>query len=280
MGARYRGVTAMWVTEHDTKPTWATLTAEWSTALRAVNRSEGTIRNYVHYTRQIARRCPDPLAVGTADLQAVLACRRWGAETRKNARAAMVAFYRWAHASGYVERDPTLLLAPVSVPPGVPRPIPEPVLQRSLMSLYGRERLMVLLGAYAGLRASEIAQVRGSHLDDGILYVTGKGGKVRRVPIIHVELLAALERVGDDWLFPNGRGTHLSPGHVTRLLSNVLPDHWTAHPLRHRMATTGYAATHDLLAVGRVLGHSRPETTQRYTLVPDDSLLAVVRGAA
>lgn len=138
---------------------------------------------------------------------------------------------------------------------------------------------MMLLAAHAGLRCVEIAQVRGSDLVNGRLYVKGKGGKTRTVPIVNRELVAALaEKPG--WLFPNGRGSHLSPGHVSRLLSDALPEHWTAHTLRHRMATAGYAATRDLLAVGRVLGHARPETTQRYVLLPDDAVMAVINGAA
>ena len=130
------------------------------------------------------------------------------------------------------------------------------------------------------MRCAEIAQVAGADLVDGVLRVRGKGGKVRRVPVTNPELLAALERSGGAWLFPNGLGGHLSAGRVSRLLSDALPEGWTAHTLRHRMATRGYAATRDLLAVGRVLGHSRPETTQRYVLLPEDALLDVVRGAA
>ena len=40
------------------------------------------------------------------------------------------------------------------------------------------------------------------------------------------------------------------------------------------------AGTHDLLAVGAVLGHARPETTQRYVRLPDDSLRAAIAAAA
>lgn len=260
---------------------WQGAVAEWVTAMRAAGRSEGTIRLYRHYMRQVSTRYPaGPWRLGTADLQAVLARRGWSAETRKSARAAIARFYRWGHGMGYVAHDPALLLDPVTVPAGVPRPMPDPLLERTLLTLGGRERIMALLAAYAGLRCAEIAQVGRDDLVAGVLYVHGKGGKTRRVPIEHPELLAAFERAEDGWLFPNGLGGHLTPGRVSRLLSDVLPDGWTAHTLRHRMATAGYAATRDLLAVGRVLGHSRPETTQRYVLMPDDALLAVVRGAA
>lgn len=84
----------------------------------------------------------------------------------------------------------------------------------------------------------------------------------------------------DGWAFPNGKGSHLSPGHVGRLLSRAMPEGWTAHTLRHRMASTAYAATRDLLAVGAVLGHSRPETTQRYVRLPDDAVRAAVAAAS
>jgi len=41
-----------------------------------------------------------------------------------------------------------------------------------------------------------------------------------------------------------------------------------------------YAANADVFALGQVLGHSRPETTQRYVRLPSDALLAGVRAAA
>jgi len=46
------------------------------------------------------------------------------------------------------------------------------------------------------------------------------------------------------------------------------------------MATMAYAGTRDLLAVGALLGHSRPETTQRYVKIPDDALREAARAAA
>lgn len=57
-------------------------------------------------------------------------------------------------------------------------------------------------------------------------------------------------------------------------------DGWTAHTFRHRLATRAYAGTRDLLAVSELLGHSRPETTQRYVLLPDDALVAAVEAAS
>lgn len=45
-----------------------------------------------------------------------------------------------------------------------------------------------------------------------------------------------------------------------------------AHTLRHRFATTAYAATHDLFVVAELLGHESVETTEHYVAMPDGRL--------
>lgn len=260
--------------------TWDEAISEYTTALRAARRAPGTVRLHRHYLRGLARQAPGgPWSVTTGHLRRALAVPRWSAETQKSARATFAGFYRWAHLAGYIETDPAVTLAPITVPPAQPRPAPESVLVRALAVADARERLMLLLAAYAGLRCAEIAQVHSRDLVGGLLYVHGKGGKTRVVPVEHPELVEAFAHA-DGYLFPSPAGGHLTPGHVTKLLSRVLPDGWTGHTLRHRFATRSYAGTRDLLAVGAVLGHSRPETTQRYVLMPADALAAVVRAAA
>lgn len=258
---------------------WPTAITTYSTALRAARRSPGTVRLHTHYLRHLAADCPCPWVVTTTDLRRALDVAHWSAETRKSARSTYVGFYRWAHGEGLVDEDPTLRLASITVPPGKPRPAPEHVLARGLLAADARERTMLLLAAYAGLRCAEIAGVHRDDLVDGMLYVTGKGGKTRVVPVEHPELVEAITSA-PGWVFPSPAGGHLTPGRVTRLLSNVLPDGWTGHTLRHRFATRAYAAGGDVLALGQVLGHSRPETTMRYVLLPPDALWRVVRGAA
>lgn len=259
--------------------TWQDAFTLYATHLRAARRSSGTIRLHRHYLRRLADRARSPWTVTTNDLRRFLDVPGWAPETQKSARAAVVAFYRWALAEGHIDVDPTAALSPVTVPAGVPRPAPETALRRALATADTRERTMLLLAAYAGLRCAEIAQVHHDDLTEGMLYVTGKGGKVRIVPVEHPELVAAFARA-KGYLFPGRVDGHLSPGYVTKLLSEVLPDGWTGHALRHRFATRSYARNSDPFALGKVLGHSRPETTLRYVQVPHESLLRVVRGAA
>ncbi|MBK5250822.1 MAG: tyrosine-type recombinase/integrase [Actinomycetales bacterium] len=258
---------------------WPCAITEYATSLRAARRSPGTVRLQVHYLHRLAGATASPWGVTTADLRRALDVPLWSAETRKSARSAYVGFYRWGTAEGMIDPDPAERLAAISVPPGKPRPAPERVLEKALMVAGPRERVMLLLAAYAGLRCAEIAAVHHRDLVDGILYVVGKGGKTRVVPVEHPELIAAIART-DGWMFPSPRGGHLTPGCVTKLLSGILPGHWTGHTLRHRFATRSYAANADVFALGQVLGHSRPETTMRYVLLPPEALWRVVRGAA
>lgn len=88
--------------------------------------------------------------------------------------------------------------------------------------------------------------------------------------------LALLIRSANGYLFPGRWSGHVESSYVGRHLSDLLGDGWTAHSLRHRYATTTYAATRDLLLVSKLLGHASVETTQRYIAMPDDRLRAAV----
>lgn len=258
---------------------WNDVLDLYAQAQRAAGRSRGTINLHRHYLRNLAELVRLPGSATTAQLVSFLAVDHWAPETRKSARAAVCGFYRWAHGSGLVEEDPAAGLPAVRVPAGRPRPTPEHLVRVLVRHEDARLGLMAMLAAYAGLRAGEIARVHARDVAGDTLIVHGKGGKVRGVPVVNEELLARLAQLSG-WAFPNGKGSHLSAGHVSRVMSRAMPEGWTAHTLRHRAATQMYGGTLDLLAVGAVLGHSRPETTQRYVLLPDDALRAAVRAAS
>jgi integrase len=139
---------------------------------------------------------------------------------------------------------------------------------------------MLLLGAYAGLRRSEIARVNASDVDGEVLEVLGKGRKVRRIPI-HDRLAPHLRHL-DGWAFPSTRlpGKPVGPTYVRDRLADVLPDPWTPHSLRHRFATVTYRACRDITVVQRLLGHAKLEQTMGYVLVDQDDLRAAVRAVA
>lgn len=263
---------------HTVDSGWNQALAAYATAQKAAGRSPGTLRLHRYYLQRLAASHRSPWRTTRPDLEEFLAQDRWAPETRKSARAAVRGFYRWAHGMGHIDDDPSLGLPPVHVPASVARPTPEHLVRR-LTQEDGRIGLMAMLAGYCGLRRSEIARLHSRDLVGDELVIRGKGGRQRAVPVTSPVLLTELRQV-EGWVFPNGHGSHLSPGHVGRLLSEAMPQGWTAHTLRHRMASTAYAATRDLLAVGAVLGHSRPETTQRYIRVPNDALRAAVEAAS
>lgn len=65
---------------------------------------------------------------------------------------------------------------------------------------------------------------------------------------------------------------------VGKVLARLLGQGWSAHTLRHAAASRWYAVERDLRAVQELLGHSKPETTARYTAVPGDARRAAVCG--
>lgn len=79
--------------------------------------------------------------------------------------------------------------------------------------------------------------------------------------------------------FPGRIDGHLSPAHVGKLISRLLPDGASLHGVRHRFATRVYRQTGgDVFVVQQLLGHASPETTQRYVLVDDMRLRAAIEG--
>ena len=259
---------------------------EWQVAMRgyltylaASGASAATIRLRRHYIVAFARTTTAPFNVDALDLTSFLATSGWAPETRKSARASLRAFYGWALTCGHINVNPATSLPTVTVPPGQPRPAPDDVFSLALARADARGRLLLMLGAYCGLRRAEIAQVHTRDLVAGSLRVTGKGGRTRIVPV-HPSLLGILEDADPGYLFPGLTNGHLSPKRVGEIIADLLGSGWTAHTLRHRFASRAYAVDRDLRAVQELLGHSTPDTTARYTAIPDGALRAAVAGVA
>lgn len=266
----------------------------WSAEMRASGKSPHTISLRMHYVKDLAKINTEPRAINRTDLINWLGRERWGPEARKSARGVVVGLYRWAVAAGMVELSPAETLPSVAVPRGVPHPTPDRVVADAFGNASDRDRLIIMLGALAGLRRAEIAAVHDNDLGDGVLYVTGKGARERAVPLhplvrqaLNTEL--ELRRTGahgsghrywpgdgTGWLFPGSDNGHLSPNAVGKVLSKLLAGPWTGHSLRHRFASLAYAVDRDLLAVSSLLGHSRAETTERYTAIPAGARSAAV----
>jgi integrase len=131
------------------------------------------------------------------------------------------------------------------------------VLEDAIAAGSSEQRLMLLLGAYAGLRLGEIARVHSDDLTAEGLRVVGNGGVTRVVPV-HPRLRPELAKILG-WAFPSSAqpGQHVGADYVHSRIRPLLGDH-TVHSLRHRFASRAYAGTRDLRAVQTLFGHSKP----------------------
>jgi integrase/recombinase XerC len=164
-----------------------------------------------------------------------------------------------------------------------------------------RDRAILELFYASGLRLSELV---GLDLDDvnvsaQMVRTLGKGGKQRLVPFNksaasairaylkdRAELVgpSPRQRKGGDPLFVNYRGTRLTVRSVDRLvrrhaLSSHVREGVSPHALRHSFATHLLQRGADLRSIQELLGHSRLNTTQRYTHVNAAQLLDVYQKA-
>ncbi len=246
----------------------------WSTWMAAQAMSAATVESRLGLVRRVATAAHvDPTELGPIDISEYLARPGLSAGTRSTYHAALRAWSDYLQLTGVRIDDPMRALRAPRVAKWEPRPIETVHLQALLARpLHRRTRMMVMLAAFAGLRVSEVAAVRGEAFDQGaeLLHVVGKGGKPRRVPL-HGELLAAA--VGwpvEGWWFPGRRpGEHVRSGSVSDTISDAMraagiDRPYTPHSLRHWFGTTLVEEGADLRTVQVLLGHSSLATTQVY----------------
>ena len=194
--------------------------------------------------------------------------------TRSNDLANLRAFYKWCARWEHREDDPTRRIDAPKVSKGLPHPTSRTDLRNLLDGALPPDLTRaVALGAYAGLRVSEVAALdwRDVDLEARRARVLGKGQKWR---------LVALGVILIDYLLPDtgrnvvtGTDEVHSAAQLQRRVNRAMKAagiDGTFHSLRHRYGTLAYQATRDLVAVGRQMGHTSPVTTVIYAAASDD----------
>lgn len=193
--------------------------------------------------------------------------------------------------------DPTLLIER----PRMPRSLPKALAEREIEGLLNapdvettlglRDRAMLELMYASGLRVSELVELplAALNLRQGVLRVTGKGGKDRLVPVGELALerieayLAAARPVlakgrQPAALFLSKRGEGMTRQMFWTLIKRyaqrvgIVAKRISPHVLRHSFATHLLNHGADLRALQMLLGHSALSTTQIYTLVAKEGL--------
>ena len=147
----------------------------------------------------------------------------------------------------------------------------------------------IRLLAFTGCRRSEILTLRWEHVDFDAaclrLPESKTGAKIVYLNAPALEVLASITRIDDNPYVIVGRrpGSHLidlqSPWQRIRREARL--EGVRLHDLRHSYASVGAGAGLSLPIIGKMLGHSRAETTERYAhLAPDPLKTAVERVGA
>ncbi len=237
---------------------------------------------------------PSLTAVRRTDLLAWMA--RGLAEGVKTSTAArrlsgLRRFYRFLLREGVIAEDPTLRIDS----PRLPRRLPDSLTEEEVESLLAepdpavpielRDRAMLEILYGCGLRVSELTQLRVDqvNLRQGVVRISGKGGKERLVPLgeeaVDWLLRYMKEARGEllkgrscDALFPGNRPEAMTRQtfwyRVKHYASRVgIRKHLSPHTLRHAFATHLLNHGADLRVVQMLLGHSDLSTTQIYTHV-------------
>lgn len=255
----------------------------WSLAMRAEGHSEKTVELRCGAARVAARMAGRPLRqLSVEDWREFLASYP-NPSTKATYHAAAVRLCRFMVAEGLRPDDPTERIKPPRVPRGVPRPCTTTALAEMLTAA-GAHRPMLMLAAYQGLRAAEVAKVRGDDVDPGrnVLHVVGKGGVAANLPM-HPEIAALareMPRLG--WWFPSPKRAgepvhaHTVTMAVRRACARAGLPEMGAHRLRHWYGTELVNSGTDLRTAQTLLRHSSLTTTATYVQVNDEARRAAV----
>ena len=256
----------------------------FSDALKVAGRSPDTVERRVGTLRRfLASIHPATIDQATTDdVEAFL--RGYSSPATRSAYLSdLRAFYRYACRRRLLFEDPTAALDPIKVPPPLPRPLEPAELARAVMLADDRMRIILLLGALAGLRRSEIAGLWAEDLTESMVRVRkGKGGRSRQVPL-HPVLRTELRRYGvaHGPLFPAAQDPSrpISADWLGRIVSR----HFEAcgiggssHRLRHAAATTLAEVAQDPWMIAQFLGHTNLQQSMTYVASSPGRLGAAV----
>lgn len=246
----------------------------------------------------------DLARVDAKTMRAFLSARRkQGTVSRSLSRSlsALRTFFRWLEAEGRITNRALQQISLPKVPHSVPKPLTEAHAARVVAGesrddaadewIAVRDTAVLLLLYGAGLRISEaLGLTRANAPINGrdVVVIDGKGGKERMVPILPLAQQAIARYLqlcpyplgGGDPLFVGAKGGPLSPRIIQLAMQRMrinlgLPETATPHALRHSFATHLLAAGADLRQIQELLGHASLSTTQVYTAVDRDRLLAI-----
>jgi len=271
---------------------------------------ERDTRQFLHFLTEHLGKAPgisDLRTLTVTDLRGFLAARRRegvGARSLGRGLAGLRSFFRFLTRQGLADIPAAHVIRSPRQPKRLPRPLgiadagkiidlktqPE---GEPWIAVRNAAVLTLLYGC--GLRISEALALRGRDLagpGQESLYILGKGGRIRLVPLIRAvgDAVGLYRRQCPYRLTPEGplfrgaRGGSLQAAIIQRAVQVLraalgLPDTATPHALRHSFATHLLARGGDLRAIQELLGHASLSATQIYISVDSERVLDVYKQA-
>lgn len=223
------------------------------------------------------------------------------AKTINRKISCLKSFFKFLIKQGVITQTPMAVI----VSPKVGKRLPAFVADKDMQKLFnyvefedswkGRtERLVLALFYATGMRLSELATLKESHVDGAYsqVKVLGKGNKERIIPLDN-KLLAELQQYmadkplrlpGVETVFITEKGKPLYAKYIYNLVTGKLAavttiDKKSPHVLRHSFATHLTNNGADINAVKELLGHSSLAATQVYTHNTIEKLKEVYKNA-
>ncbi len=256
------------------------LVEEWALWQKAGRRAERTVEERCRVVGNLLEESgADPVTVKPMQIARWMTTHEeWSQSTAATYHSYLMSFFKWLQMMDYRDNNPMHKLQGPRRPERSPRPVADDDLIRLLnVRMNHRTKVMIMLGALAGMRVSEIARVKGEDIDlvAGRIHILGKGSKRNWVPL-HPLLIAIAETMPKQgiWFPGNSRRPGLpirskSCSDVIGLAMRRAGVRGTPHALRHWYATTLLSDGADLRTVQELMRHSSVQTTQVYTQVPD-----------
>lgn len=278
------------------------------------NASPETIRNYrsdLHQLTKFLQRTKQeavPVHIDTVTGNAIRtylhSLDQQGEKASSLARklACLRSFFRFLVREGHLHKNPTENLRT----PKLPKPLPRVLTKDDAAALMEfptgqsplslRDRALLETMYSTGARVSEVVGINLDDLNetDGLVCLRGKGRKERMVPIGDLALQTineyrkSLKQPSSSSylstpMFLNHRGGRITTRSVARMVSRyssrLASGAVSPHALRHSYATHLLDEGADLRSIQEMLGHASLSTTQKYTHLAMDQLLAVYDSA-
>lgn len=277
--------------------------------LQNINRSDHTKTQYkteieFFYDFLKEKKIEDLSQVKTLHIdlyQSFLTQKGNGTSTRAKKMSILKSFFKYLHSREYIDRNPTEALDPIKIKDVDKKKretltvdealkLIDKTTKNSIPSLKTRNRLILLTFVLCGLRVSELCQLKVTDVDikEKTIYIRGKGGKIREVPLFD-EMIPELKEFlktrkhQSEFLFTK---KHNGEPLVPRTVYALIKDHVKkanikknigCHSLRRTSATIQLQSGNNIRFIQQNLGHSNIGTTMLYLQVDKEEIKEDIR---